>query len=56
MRNAHKILVEKCEGKRPFIRPRRKLEDNLKWIVGKKCLRVWIGLIWLRIGIGGGHL
>jgi hypothetical protein len=28
--NANKILVGKCEGKRPLGRPRRRWEDNIK--------------------------
>jgi hypothetical protein len=37
MRNSHKILVEKPEGKRSFRRPRHRWEDNIKmdlWEVG----------------------
>jgi hypothetical protein len=30
MRNSHKILVGKSEVKRPFGRPRRRMEDNIK--------------------------
>jgi hypothetical protein len=30
MRNEHKILVRKREGKRPFARPRRRWEDIIK--------------------------
>jgi hypothetical protein len=30
MRNLYKILVGKCEGKRPFVRPRQRWEDNIK--------------------------
>jgi len=30
MRNAYKILVGKHEGKRPFGRPRRRWEDNIR--------------------------
>jgi hypothetical protein len=29
-RNAHTIFVEKCVGKRPFVRPRVRWEDNIK--------------------------
>ena len=28
----------------------------LKWIIWKWNVGAWIGLIWLRIGAGGGHL
>ena len=30
VRNAHRILVGKPEGKRPLERPRRRWEDNIK--------------------------
>jgi hypothetical protein len=42
-RNAYRILVGKAEGKRPLGRTRR------RWVDGM----VWIGSIWLRIGISG---
>jgi hypothetical protein len=29
-RNAYRILVEKPEGKRPLVRPRRRWVDNIK--------------------------
>jgi hypothetical protein len=29
-RDAHKVLVGKPEGKRPLVRPRCRLEDNIK--------------------------
>jgi len=28
----------------------------LRWIFRKWDVREWIGLMWLRIGTGGGHL
>jgi hypothetical protein len=28
----------------------------LRWIFKKWNVRAWIGLMWLRIGTGGGHL
>jgi hypothetical protein len=28
----------------------------LKWTIGKEGWRMWIGLIWLRVGTGGGLL
>jgi len=42
------------EGKRPLGRPRSRWEDNIfrKWVAGGAL----IGLIWLRVGTGGGHL
>jgi hypothetical protein len=35
MRNAYRILVGRSEGKRPFGRPKRKWENNIKTDVGK---------------------
>jgi hypothetical protein len=50
MRNAYKILVRKCEGKRPCRRPRHRWEDNVRKDLGGK---VWTGYIWLRMGTSG---
>ena len=39
-RGVHKVLVAKPEGKRPFGRPRRRWEDNIKMNlqeVGRGC-------------------
>jgi len=47
--------VGKPEVKRPLGRPRRRLEDNIKMDF-QEVGWAWIGLIWLRIGTGGGHL
>jgi hypothetical protein len=30
MRNVHKIFVGKPEGKRPLVRPKHRLENNIK--------------------------
>ena len=45
------------------VRERDHLEDPgidgriiLRWIITKWDVGVWTGLIWLRIGTGGGHL
>jgi hypothetical protein len=43
-------LVGKPEGKRPLGRPRRRWVDNIKMDVRENGM-LWIGLMWLRIGI-----
>jgi hypothetical protein len=35
MKNAHKILFGKTEGKRPLGRPRRRWEDNIRMDLGE---------------------
>jgi hypothetical protein len=54
-RGLYGVLVGKPEGKRPLGRPRCIWEENSKmdpyWDSG-----AWTGLIWLRIGTGGGLL
>ena len=52
-RNEYRVLVGKTEGKRPFGRPRRRWEDNIKM-----DLRRWVviqanGYILLKIGTNG---
>jgi hypothetical protein len=44
------------EGERPLGRSRRRWEDNIEMDVREVGLRAWTGLIWLRIGAGGGLL
>jgi hypothetical protein len=34
-KNAYRVLVGKPKGKRPLIKPRRRQEDNIKWILMK---------------------
>jgi hypothetical protein len=53
MRNAYRTLAGKPEGKRPLGRPRCRQVNN---IIMRYDGRVWIGLIWLRIGASGGLL
>jgi hypothetical protein len=53
-RNAYRILLGKPEGNRPLGRPRLRWEDNIKMALQKLDGVVWAGLIWLRIGTGGG--
>jgi hypothetical protein len=35
-RGAYRILVEKPEGKKPLGRPRRRWEDNIRWVFKKR--------------------
>jgi hypothetical protein len=44
MRNAHRILVGKPEGKRPLGRPRRRWVDNIKIDLRE---RGWDGMDWI---------
>ena len=55
-RGLYRVLVGKPEGKRPLGRPRRKSEGNIKMDLQEVGWGLWTGLIWLRIGTGGGHL
>jgi len=55
-RDVYRVLVGKPEGKRPLGRPKRRWEDNIKMDLQKWDVRVWTGLIWLRMRTGGGHL
>jgi len=51
-----RFLVVIPEEKAPLGRPRHKLEVNIKMDFQEVGCGVWTGLIWLRIGTGGGHL
>jgi hypothetical protein len=51
-RGAYKILVGRPEGSRPFRRPRRRWEDNIK-MDQELGWGAWTGLSWLRIWTGG---
>jgi hypothetical protein len=52
-RGAYRFLVGKPEGKRPFGRPRRRWEHNIKMDLQEVVWAAWTGLIWLRRGTGG---
>ena len=52
----YRVLVWKSEGKRPFGRPRRRWEDNIKMDLQEVGYGALTGLIWLRLGTGGGLL
>jgi hypothetical protein len=55
-RGAYRILLGRPEGRRPHGRPRRRREDNIKMDLQEVAWGAWTGLIWLRIGTGGGLL
>jgi hypothetical protein len=58
MRNAYNSLVLKPEG-RGFVKWMTKAKVGgliLKWILGISGSGMWIGLIWLKTGTGGGIL
>jgi hypothetical protein len=46
MKNAHKILGRKPEGKRPLGRPRRRWEDNIRM---DRREVVWDGVDWVHL-------
>jgi hypothetical protein len=52
----HILLLGRPEGRRPLGRPRRRWEDNIKIDLQEVGWEAWTGLIWLRIGTGGGLL
>jgi hypothetical protein len=53
-RGAYRILVGRPEGRRSLGRYRRRWEDNIKMDLKEMGWGAWTGLIWLRIGTGGG--
>jgi hypothetical protein len=55
-RGAYRALVRKPEGRRPLGRPRLRWEDNIKMDLRELGWGAQTGLIWLRIGTGGGLL
>jgi hypothetical protein len=55
-RGAYRVLVGKPEGRRPLGRPRHRWEDNIKMDLREVGWGAQTGLIWLRIGTGGGLL
>jgi hypothetical protein len=55
-RGVYRVLVGNPGGKRPLGRHRLKWDYNIKTDLQKWDVRAWSGIIWLRIGAGGGHL
>jgi hypothetical protein len=52
----YRDLEGKPEEKRSVGRPRRRWENNLRWIFRKWDVGAWNGSNWFRIGTCGGHL
>jgi hypothetical protein len=46
MRNAHNILIEKLGGERPFGKPRRRWEDNVRMYLRETG---WGGVDWIHL-------
>jgi hypothetical protein len=55
-RVAYRVLVGRPERRRPLGGPSRRWEDNIKMDLQEVGWGAWTGLIWLRIGTGGGLL
>jgi hypothetical protein len=55
-RGACRVLVGRPEGRRPLGRYKRRWEDNIDMDLQEVGSGAWIGLLWLRIGTGGGLL
>jgi len=57
-KGVYRVLVGKPKGRRPLGRPRLdgRIDLILRWIFRKWDGKARTGLIWLRIGTGGGHL
>ena len=55
-RGAYRVLVTRPEGKRQLSRSRCRWEDNIKMDLQEVGWGLGTGLIWLRIGTGGGAL
>jgi len=55
-RGVYRVLVGKPEGRRPFGRPRRRWENNIKMDFQEMGCEPKAGSSWLRIGTGVGHL
>ena len=55
-RVAYRVLVGRPEGRRSLGRPMRRRKDTVEMDPQEMGWGAWTGLIWLRIGIGGGLL
>jgi hypothetical protein len=52
-RNVYRVLVGKPEGKRPYVRPRRRWKDGIRMYLREIGWGVWSGFIWLRMATAG---
>ena len=55
-RGVHRVLVGKPEGNRPWGRPRRRWEDNIKMDLQEVGCEGMAGSSWIWIRTGGGDL
>jgi hypothetical protein len=55
-RSVYRVLVGKSEVNRPLRRSKNRRVDNIKMIIQELGGGACTGLIWLRIGTGGGHM
>ena len=55
-RGAYRVFMGRSEGKRPLGRPRHRREDKIKLIFKEWDREAPKGLMWPRIGTGGGRL
>jgi len=55
-RGVCRVFVGKPEGKNHLENPGVDGRIIFRWIFRKWDMRAWTGLMWLRIGTGGGHL
>jgi hypothetical protein len=53
-KGAYRVLLGRPEGNGPLGRHRHRWEDDVKEDFQNWVEEVWNGLIWLRLGIGGG--
>jgi hypothetical protein len=54
-RSIFRVLVGKPEGKEPLGGSRRRWKNNIILDFQDVKWGIWTGLIWIRIGTGGGH-
>jgi hypothetical protein len=56
MRGVYRVLVGNPKGKRPLGISRPRWKDDIKMDLRTWDVGAWTGLVWLRIGTGGGQL